>query len=78
MSKNDPTVRIIENARARDVRPDGHIILNAVRTRDDTTTTIRREGIAHHRDEDGDWRTEGGAWHLGHRRDHDDSPRENA
>lgn len=58
----DPRVQIIENARRDDVRPGDHITFTSRLDRDDVTLTWTREGIAHHRDDDGDWCTEGGLY----------------
>ena len=60
--KNDPNVQVIENATRDDVRPGDHLILETPRLWRDVTITTRREGIAHHRDGDGDWWTEDGVW----------------
>ena len=60
--KNDPNVQVIENATRGDVRPGDHLILETPRLWRDVTITTRREGIAHHRDGDGDWCTEDGVW----------------
>ena len=62
--KNDPNVQVIENATRDDVRPGDHLILETPRLWRDVTITTRREGIAHHRDGDGDgdWCTEDGVW----------------
>lgn len=59
---NTPTVETIENATRGDVRPGDHLILETPRMWRDVTITTRREGIAHHRDGDGDWCTEDGVW----------------
>ena len=64
---NDQNVKIIENATRDDVRPGDHVVWERpvaerpVAERD-ATTTLRREGIAHHRDHYGDWCTKGGMW----------------
>ena len=60
--KNDPNVQVIENATRDDVRPGDHLILETPRMWRDATITTRREGIAHHRDGDGDWCTDDGVW----------------
>ena len=63
----EPNVQIIENATRDDVRPGDHVVWERpvaerpVAERD-ATTTLRREGIAHHRDHYGDWCTKGGMW----------------
>ena len=54
--QNDPNVKIIENATRYDVRPGDHITWMCVEEIDSVTTKHHREGIAHHRDRDGDWR----------------------
>ena len=51
-----PTVQIIENATRDDVRPGDHITWMCVEEIDSVTAKHHREGIAHHRDRDGDWR----------------------
>ena len=63
----DTSVKIIENAARDDVQPGDHVVWERpvaerpVAERD-ATTTLRREGIAHHRDHYGDWCTKGGMW----------------
>lgn len=52
----DTNVKIIENATRDDVRPGDHITWMCVEEIDSVTTKHHREGIAHHRDRDGDWR----------------------
>ena len=54
--QNDPNVQVIENATRDDVRPGDHITWMCVEEIDSVTTEHHREGIAHHRDRDGDWR----------------------
>ena len=59
-------VQVIENAARDDVRPGDHIIWERVRGRIGAATMLeRREGIAHHRDKDGDWYTENDVWLAG-------------
>lgn len=53
--QSNPTVKIIENASLDDVRPGDHITWDLTWTHRDVTLTNRREGIACHRDEFGDW-----------------------
>ena len=53
--KNDPNVQVIENATRDDVRPGDHLTWTKTWTEDGVKITRRREGIAHHRDVDGDW-----------------------
>ena len=60
MSKKN--VQVIENASLDDVRPGDHITWDDVEEEHGITCTLRREGIAHHRDLDGDWWTEDGMW----------------
>lgn len=62
--KKDPNVQIIKNATRDDVQPGDHLVWVSRRAAGDATTTVRREGIAHHIDSDldGDWRTESGRW----------------
>ena len=57
-----PDVQVIENARLKDVRPGDHVTWDDVEEERGMTITTRREGIAHHRDLDGDWWTEDGMW----------------
>ncbi len=47
----DPNVQIIENARPEDVRPGDHIVWEHTETFRGVTRTVRREGIAHHREQ---------------------------
>ena len=63
--KNETSVQIIENARLDDVRPGDHVTWDDVEEEHGITCTLRREGIAHHRDLDGDWWTEDGMWITG-------------
>ena len=61
-----PDVQTIENARLDDVRPGDHITWERVRSRMGAATMLeRREGIADHRDKDGDWYTEDDVWLAG-------------
>lgn len=55
--KNKTTVQVIENARPEDVRPGDHIVWEHTETFHGVTRTVRREGIAHHRDQLDDWLT---------------------
>ena len=55
-------VQVIENATRDDVRPGDHIVWEHTETLHGVTRTVRREGIAHHRDQEGDWCTEEGRW----------------
>ena len=59
---NDPNVKIIKNATRDDVRPGDHVTWEYTGAREGVTTFERREGIAHHRDSDGDWCAEGGRY----------------
>lgn len=59
---HDPNVKIIENAYKSDVRPGDHVTWEKTRRMGGGTITERREGIAHHRDGDGDWWTKDGMW----------------
>lgn len=59
---SDPTVKIIENARLDGVRPGDHLVWEHTREVDGVTTTVRREGVAHRRDEHGTWWTKDGMW----------------
>ena len=56
------TEKIIENATRDDVRPGDHLTWERVTTESGVTRTVRLEGVAHHRDNDGDWCTEEGRW----------------
>ena len=51
----EPNMQIIENASSKDVRPGDHITWDLTWTHRYVTLTNRREGIACHRDEFGDW-----------------------
>ena len=63
---SEKNVQIIENASLDDVRPGDHIIWERVRGRMGAVTMLeRREGIANHRDKDGDWYTENDVWLAG-------------
>ena len=63
MNENtNPDVKTIENATGDDVRPGDHVTWDDVEEERGMTITTRREGIAHHRDLDGDWWTEDGMW----------------
>ena len=61
-NQNDPNVKIIKNATRDDVRPGDHVTWEYTGAREGVTTFERREGIAHHRDSDGDWCAEGGRY----------------
>ena len=63
---NDQNMQIIENATRDDVRPGDHIIWEQTWTVYGMTTTQRREGVANIRDNNGDWRTERGAYITNH------------
>lgn len=56
---NDPRVETIETTSRDDGRPGDHITWEETDTLGDVTRSVRREGIAHHRDPAGDWCTEG-------------------
>lgn len=59
MNENTKTgVQVIENATRKDVRPGDHITWEQTEVRKGVTRTVRREGIAHHRDSFGAWWTE--------------------
>ena len=63
---SEKNVQIIENASLDDVVPGDHITWERVRGRMGAVTMLeRREGIAHHRDKDGDWYTENDVWLAG-------------
>ena len=59
MSKKN--VKIIENARLGDVQAGDHVVFLHTGELGYLTVTERSEGIAHHRDINGDWCTERGA-----------------
>jgi hypothetical protein len=62
MSENtDRNMQVIENATLDDVRPGDHLTWEETWEVYGVTTAQRREGIAHHRDINGDWCTERGA-----------------
>ena len=63
MSEN--SVKIIESASLDDVRASDHVAWTEVQKVHGVTVTVRREGIAHHRDNDGDWCTQEGLWIAG-------------
>ena len=58
----DPNAQTIENASADDVRAGDHVTWKYTWEDKGATCTHIREGIAHHRGADGNWRTEDGAW----------------
>jgi len=55
---HDPNVQTIENARLDDIQPGDHVTWEDVVEGRGVTIVERREGIAHHRDNDGDWCSE--------------------
>ena len=59
---SDPNMEIIEDARPGDVRAGDHLTRTRVWETCGVVVTDSREGIAHHRDEDGDWYTKDGMW----------------
>lgn len=59
---NNQNVKVIENATRDDVLPGDRITWEEITTEGGVTRTVRHEGIAHHRDGDGDWCTEDGTW----------------
>ena len=58
MNENNPNVKTIENARLDDVIPGDYLIWEEVIEGRGVTIVERREGIAHHRDNMGDWCSE--------------------
>ena len=60
MSKKN--VKIIENAALDAGRTGDHIVWEHTEAFHGVTRTVRLEGIAHHRDQEGDWCTEEGRW----------------
>lgn len=67
MNENTKTdVQVIENAGPDDVQAGDYVIWERIRRRIGVATMLeRREGIAHHRDDYGDWYTENHAWLAG-------------
>ena len=61
-NKIEPNLKIIKNAALDDVRPGDHITWEYAGAWGGVTTFERREGVAHHRDHDGDWCTEEGRY----------------
>ena len=59
---SDPNMEIIEDARPGDVRAGDHLTRTRVWETCGVVVTDSREGIAHHRDEDGEWYTKDGMW----------------
>ena len=59
---NESNMQIIENATRDDVRAGDHVLRETAMTEYGVTRTVRREGIAHRRDSNGDWRTIKGGW----------------
>ena len=59
---HEPIVKTIENATRDDVRAGDHVLRETAMTEYGVTRTVRREGIAHRRDSNGDWRTIKGGW----------------
>ena len=57
----DPNVQIIENATHDHIQPGDHVVFLHTWERGCLTVIERCGGIAHHRDINGDWRTERGA-----------------
>lgn len=63
MSENTETrTETIESASVDDVRPGDHLTRARVWETCGATVTDRREGIAHHRNDEGDWCTKEGMW----------------
>lgn len=60
--KNKTIVQVVENATRDDGRPGDHLTWEEVTTKGGVTRAVRHEGIAHHRDGDGDWCAEDGTW----------------
>ena len=58
----DPNVETIKDASLDDVRASDHIVWEHTETFHGVARTVRHEGIAHHRDQEGDWCTEEGRW----------------
>lgn len=62
MNLTDRNMQVIENARLDGVRPGDHLVWEYTREVDGVTITVRREGVAHHRDRAGHWCTKVGMW----------------
>lgn len=60
--KNGASVQVIEDATLDAVRPGDQIAWERAETFHGVTRTVRHEGIAHHRDQEGDWCTKEGRW----------------
>ena len=58
----DPRIQTIENASIDDIQSGDYVIHAQTMNYMGITDSGQREGIAHHTDEDGDWRTEEGEW----------------
>lgn len=55
-------VKTFEDARVADILPDDHITRTYTRVVDGVTFVTRREGIATHQNEGGEWCTKEGGW----------------
>lgn len=63
MDTNTPDPRkTITTTTRDDGRPGDHMVSESIRTAGGVIRTIRREGTAHYRDSNGDWRTAEGGW----------------
>lgn len=62
MSATDTRMETIENARPGDVRAGDHLTWTRVQKFNGVIQTERREGTAHERDSNGEWRTASGGW----------------
>lgn len=62
---NGSNVQVIENATRDDVQEGDHIAWESTWECAGITFLERHEGIAHHRDKEGDWCAEGGMWITG-------------
>ena len=59
---SNENTKIIENATRDDIQTGDHVTWEYTGERDGVTTFERREGIAHHRNRNGDWCTEEGRY----------------
>lgn len=58
-------VKIIENASPDDIQAGDHVAWEWGREMGGVIITERREGTAHHRDEEGNWHSKDGIWLAG-------------
>ena len=65
MSRNKAKAQTIKNASPDDIRPGDYVVWSEAWEVRGVALTDRREGTAHHRNEDGDWCAESGMWITG-------------